>query len=1124
MLCLATALAALSLNGWAAEWDKPVPPQCTMEDGGIYYLYNPGYEKYLDANALQATLSATGSALTFSKAGDDWKIKSGPGYLFADIAYMGTDAEIDGANNAWYFEKQSSGSYFFRPSKSDADYSWESYPDSWAGAVYATGSVSSLTKQEDASIDWYIVAETNYTDFTSKVNLHKVMAELQGYGYDVSALLNVYTTATTAAEFDAAIAGVQNDLTALRIDNASESKPYDVTSIYMTNPSFTENWEKDGHDVPGWTMVPAYFCGMGEVDGATYTFYNDNKTLGSWSGGAFGDNKLYQSLTGLRNGKYRLGNYGIWIRHTGEDGDPIKGAYIYAKVGDKMYKQLLTDTGWWHGLSEVTFECRTGEAEVGIMFEGTNVGQCIIYDFRLEYMGYEPVAARLNSLTTKSQTLIEEGAMYSGYIDKLKADMAQAESLIAAGDNDGMETLFTTFLSDYEAAELNKEKYVEFATLLDNATTTLGKGDSKEMEALSDYIMDNQLEDNLRAYAYDNDKLTEIITTLNDLNDKAANSVIDKGADVTHLLVNGKFDTTGGWTAALGDFGINTSNNTMEKWWGDFIAEQTVTNIANGKYRLEVQGFQWCSWDWAQSESDWVGGDKTPTFNVTSKIRLNNDETTIPNVFACGKTDIQEGYQAAEYFVPNNSDIAVKFFELGLYNNVVETTVSDNTLKVTFDCSKQGFWNCFYNLRLTYLGADIKEAKANLATVVAKADAAAEAIFEGAIRKEIEDAKARAGEMIADDAAEYDAINALVTTINNLIVKAQESAIVYSQLKNALVVAEQTLAVERFAETESGKAIKALYDTTLADYNSEYPSLSSEAAASIAKEIEALAAKAKSEAGVKSGEEITDFIANPSFENTFGNENSVGGAAHDVPYGWTMRIGEKDCKTAQELTDGGINSWTAIEENAYTTDGNYSYCLLSAPVPDCYLYQTVEGLPAGTYKVTVDINVTYDGGCSRLTGQRLLVNNVAQYYGKESNYIAAKLDELHPEEVARTFAGYEEVNSSETGESGDMGNMSTLAVEVTIAKGEALTLGVRTDNNKDAMTCNYDNNYWDCTGRYKLDNFRLYCVTTDEVSVNGIAAEGGKEGGKAFNLMGIEVNPKTAKGMYIMNGKTYIGR
>ena len=178
----------------------------------------------------------------------------------------------------------------------------------------------------------------------------------------------------------------------------------------------------------------------------------------------------------------------------------------------------------------------------------------------------------------------------------------------------------------------------------------------------------------------------------------------------------------------------------MEKWWGDWKAEQVLDNVANGTYRLEVQGFQWCSWDWAQSEADWNNGDGSPTFNVKSKIRLNSDEVTIQNVFACGPTDIKEGYEGANYFVPNDANTALKFFALGLYNNVVETTVTDNTLKIEFDCSQNGFWNCFTNLRLIYVGANIQEAIDNLNNALTKANDYLEQKMEGVVRKAIEEA------------------------------------------------------------------------------------------------------------------------------------------------------------------------------------------------------------------------------------------------------------------------------------------------------------------------------------------------------------------------------------------------
>ena len=1121
LFCLVATLLAVGLNAFAAEWEKPAPPSSSLGNGQSYYLYLSSTGTYLRTQGVVSSLADEGSLITFTLlSGDDWMLEGPSGYLYSDLEFVGGNGGASDANTSWFVEKQASGTYHIRPSKDDPDYSWELYPDMWTGLSYEKSRVIPLLTAAEGDIDWYFIAKADYGTFQSKIELDRAMTELQDSGYDISALLAVYNDPTAGkTEYDNALASVADILTAVRLKNATEDKPFDVTSLYMRNADLTENWVNDGHDVPGWTMVPASFCGMSESD--SRGFYDDNKVLGSWSGGAFGDNKVYQQLSDLSKGKYKFSNYGIWIRHTGEDGDPIKGAYIYSKVGDKLFREPLPDTGWSAGVAEVTFESRIGEAEVGIMFEGTNVGQCVIIDFKLEYLGDPPVGERLTSLIALSQTLIDEAKVNATYITQLTTDISQAESLLSGSDLDAQEDLFTQFLADYEAAVKNREAYTELLQLLQECMSVLTQGESEAIDALSDYIYDNDLEDKADSYAFDNAQIEEIIATLIELKDKAKNSVIAAGADVTNLLVNGHFDSTGGWTATLNDFSIDTGKQIMERWWSDWKAEQVVENVPNGKYRLEVQGFQWCSWDWGQSESDWNEGDGTPSYRVTSKVRLNDSEVAIHNVFACGKTDIQEGYQANDYYVPNDANVAVKFFDLGLYNNVVEASVTDHTLKVEFDCSSNGFWNCFRNLRLYYVGADMEEALTNLRTAVEQAEPLLGQKMQGSIRKALEEALATGESLLADGSAKFDDVNDAATAILSLQEQAAQSIKEYEQLAIALAQAEQALADPQVAATEAGQQLKTLYDTTLADYQSDYPSLDSAGISDTVERLEQLTADAKIGGGIKAGDDITSLLANPSFENTYGNDISVGNAAHTVPYGWTMRVEGKECHSAQELTDAGINSWTAIEDNPYTTDGTHSYCLLSAPVPDAFLYQSVKGLPAGTYKVTVDMNVTYDGGCSRLTGQRLLANNHAQYYGKEEYYIASELDRLHPEELSRSYAGYDEVNTNETGASGDMGNMSTLSVEVTIAKGEELLIGVRTDNNKEAMNRSYEDNWWDCTGRYKIDNFRLYCVSVDASGIQETMADKTSDGA-AYNLMGIKVSPSTVRGIYIKNGKKYV--
>ena len=931
-LCLAAVLAT-SLCAAAVEWEKPVPIASDPVSGGAYYIYDYSQEKFFNAGEMTLTLSPEGTPITFKQKDDgDWLLKGPIGHLFSDLDMVGCDAGSDEFNTAWYIEKQAAGTYYLRPSKNDPTFPWADNPDTWMGFSYSAWKFLPLLKQGEGDIEWYIVMEADYDFFLSKVSLNHLMTELQGYGYDVSNLVTVYNTATDKATIEAAVAAIEDDIDQLRMDNATEDRPYDVTGKFMRNADLTENWEDNGHDVPGWTMVPASFCGMGEFDNEG--FYPDNKTLASWTAAAFGDNKVYQELTNLKNGKYRFGNYGLWIRHTGEEGDPIEGAYIYAKVGDKTFREPLADTGWWRGLSEVVFECRTGNAEVGIMFEGTNVGQCVILDFKLEYMGETPLADRFNALIAKAQALINENAINNTYVETLNADINKCNDLISAGDAEAGEAHFLAFEKDIDEALANKEAYSKLAELMEKAQETLDLGESDEMSELSDYLIDNDLEEGVKNHNYDNAAIDKITVDLNNLIEKAANSVTEAGADVTDLLINGHFDTNGGWTATLNDFSINPDLKVMERWWADWKAEQVLTNVTNGTYRLEVQGFQWCHWDWSGADTDWANGDGSSTFNVKSKIRLNDNEVTIHNVFACGETDITEGFQtSAGYFVPNDATTAIPFFELGLYNNVVETTVTDNTLKVEFDCSQQGFWNCFYNLRLIFVGADTQEAFGNLKDAVAQANKALSDKMQGDIRKAIEEALENANTILGDKHSKYNDINQATKNILGLIDQATGSVKEYSRLAATLALAEETLKDAQTAQTDAGQQLQALYNSTKNDYDSDYPTLDNEGIVTTIDNIETLITQAKIGAGIKPGDDITMLITNPSFENTYENDIAVGGAAHTVPYGWSMTVEGKECHTAQELYDAGINSFTAIESNPYTTDGEYSYCLLSAPVP-----------------------------------------------------------------------------------------------------------------------------------------------------------------------------------------------
>ena len=218
IICLVATLLATVMNVRAAEWEKPVPADCTPANGQSYYFYNPYTEKFMGVAGITATLNDNGEAFAFATMGDDWTIETCKGYLFADLDVVGCDGGPSDMNTLWYIERQSTGCYRIRPSKTDGEYTWAQYPDMWMGLSFENYTLQSVLKATDGAIDWYIIAEADYAYFHSKLKLHHVLKELQDGGYDISTLLGIYNdTSAGQAEYDAAIASVEDALLDIRM-------------------------------------------------------------------------------------------------------------------------------------------------------------------------------------------------------------------------------------------------------------------------------------------------------------------------------------------------------------------------------------------------------------------------------------------------------------------------------------------------------------------------------------------------------------------------------------------------------------------------------------------------------------------------------------------------------------------------------------------------------------------------------------------------------------------------------------------------------------------------------------------------------------------------------------------
>jgi len=161
---------------------------------------------------------------------------------------------------------------------------------------------------------------------------------------------------------------------------------------------------------------------------------------------------------------------------------------------------------------------------------------------------------------------------------------------------------------------------------------------------------------------------------------------------------------------------------------------------------------------------------------------------------------------------------------------------------------------------------------------------------------------------------------------------------------------------------------------------------------------------------IEEGMDLTEYIQNPSYEDLSSqNGNSSSGVAN-APTGWNVYVDGVLCKTAAELNAAGVVNWCAINEgdnltdvyntegeavtNQYT-DGTHLWGIWASAVPVIEISQTIEGLPAGQYTVTVDAVVQNDWAGMNLGMQRLFANEYVTLYGAEYDYIQNADEEFY---------------------------------------------------------------------------------------------------------------------------------
>lgn len=195
--------------------------------------------------------------------------------------------------------------------------------------------------------------------------------------------------------------------------------------------------------------------------------------------------------------------------------------------------------------------------------------------------------------------------------------------------------------------------------------------------------------------------------------------------DFSAFIYNADMASADGWTA---DTEPTLGTCCGEYYMTAFDISQTLTGMAPGSYRLQVNAFQRPGTNAATYTSYEAGTDE-----VNAYLYLNTDSVKLLNVMA-DRADYQVrtgDYECADgTYTPNTLNGATDHFSAGYYVNTLDADVIYSTLNIGISCDDMGdyYWVAFTGFQLLYLGASserLEQYQAALLAVIKEAESLA---------------------------------------------------------------------------------------------------------------------------------------------------------------------------------------------------------------------------------------------------------------------------------------------------------------------------------------------------------------------------------------------------------------
>lgn len=366
-----------------------------------------------------------------------------------------------------------------------------------------------------------------------------------------------------------ALVGLQQAVAIYKRANASEQNPLDMTAL-IKNPSFELG------DMTAWTSASMSLQANNVFNVKQGTYYAEKWVS---KGGAVGDARISQTLTGVPAGRYRLKAVAQNIQE-GTPNAKQTGAWIFAGT----HQQTVTVRDEYI----LTFTQVSNELTIGFEAKGASGNWLACDNFRLEYIGdgADAVQAEFAALIEQAEALATQ-RMNGKALEKLQAATAVAKTALSSSAAEELGSVSAVLEAACAEARTSAEAFASLKTAIAQANDEVNDSPAQHKDTYQQTIAQAQT-------VYDNAATTDAqaLAAIEALDAAAFAFRIDNGTGTTpRVTTDPRFIKGSTW--AFGRSTVNGTNIIEEGFCWGTSPDPKVTDNRTTEYLNQAGKIYW---------------------------------------------------------------------------------------------------------------------------------------------------------------------------------------------------------------------------------------------------------------------------------------------------------------------------------------------------------------------------------------------------------------------------------------------------------------------------------------------------------------------------------------------------